>query len=623
MPSAILSRYLLREHAGPFAYSLSVITMIFLLDLLFRSLNRILSKGLPVSVVLEFFGLNLAWILATATPMAVLTATLMAFGRLAADNEIAAMHASGISLARQVLPLFGAATLLAGALVWFNDNVLPECNYRVRTLAAEIMRTKPGVRIEPGIWFNEVPHYGVLAHALADSAGFTKAWQLLINDNSQAEVQRTISARSGLIQSNAAEGALLLTLFQGEIQEINLAKPAEFRRLAFAKHVMSLGAKEQAASANEEGARNDREKSAAAMRSEVETIRAEVARRTQQFNLLAARGAGLERARLALLEEKRRLEFEVEALLVEIHKKYAIPFACLVFVLIGAPLGAFARSGGIAMSGGLSLGFFLFYWACLIGGEALADRRLLSPFFAMWSPNFITAVFGVFVFRAVAAGNGAPPPSSKLSSFLRSLFAGKKEEESSSVEVESSVLLQPPEPPRPQKKSALALYEFDVAEPEFVQRPSARNAHVTRARPATAAPPKLRRVEKILQEFVARAELEFALLGDRNGVLVAQGNYESSHALTPKIDFNRMAALAAAQMAIVQTLGKALNEDGEFTCLFQEGERNNLFIYEVNQSLILTVLAERKVVVGLVRLHANAAVASLRKIVAASGPGEP
>jgi lipopolysaccharide export system permease protein len=139
----ILSRYILREHFGPFGFSFATITLIFLLDLVFRHLSRILSKGLPPAVVIEFLGLNLAWIVATAAPMAVLTATLMAFGRLAADHEITAMQASGISLARQTTPIFLAAFALAAGLIWFNNNVLPDWKYRARALAMDIARKSP------------------------------------------------------------------------------------------------------------------------------------------------------------------------------------------------------------------------------------------------------------------------------------------------------------------------------------------------------------------------------------------------------------------------------------------------------------------------------------------------
>jgi lipopolysaccharide export system permease protein len=83
--------------------------------------------------------------------------------------------------------------------------------------------------------------------------------------------------------------------------------------------------------------------------------------------------------------------------LVEIYKKYSIPVACLVFVFIGAPLGMMARRGGFGMGAGLSLGFFLFYWACLIGGEKLADRGALSPFWGMWIANIILGIMGVIL----------------------------------------------------------------------------------------------------------------------------------------------------------------------------------------------------------------------------------
>jgi lipopolysaccharide export system permease protein len=94
-----------------------------------------------------------------------------------------------------------------------------------------------------------------------------------------------------------------------------------------------------------------------------------------------------------------------KSLLVEIHKKYSIPVACLVFVIIGAPLGFMARRGGLATGGGLSLGFFLLYWAFLIGGEDLADRQFISPFVAMWSANFIVGAFGLYLLWRAAKEN--------------------------------------------------------------------------------------------------------------------------------------------------------------------------------------------------------------------------
>jgi lipopolysaccharide export LptBFGC system permease protein LptF len=101
----------------------------------------------------------------------------------------------------------------------------------------------------------------------------------------------------------------------------------------------------------------------------------------------------------------RSFERTTNSLLVEIHKKYSIPVACLVFVVIGAPLGFMARRGGIAAGGGLSLGFFLLYWTFLIGGEDLADREIISPFLAMWSANFVVGAAGLYLLWRAAKEN--------------------------------------------------------------------------------------------------------------------------------------------------------------------------------------------------------------------------
>ncbi len=96
---------------------------------------------------------------------------------------------------------------------------------------------------------------------------------------------------------------------------------------------------------------------------------------------------------------------QTRELLVEIHKKYSIPVACFVFILVGAPLGVMARRGGFGIAASLSLGFFLLYWSSLIGGEKLADRQFIEPWVGMWGANIFIGLLGAFLTYKVSKEN--------------------------------------------------------------------------------------------------------------------------------------------------------------------------------------------------------------------------
>ncbi len=496
MKTFILSRYIIRQHIGPFFFAFFTITLLFLLNMLFRELSRILSKGLPWNVVLEFFILNMAWMIALSVPMAVLTATLMAFGRMAADNEIAAMEANGVSIFAIIAPVAVASALLAAGLVWFNNNVLPDFNHRTRLLASDIARKRPTINIEPGVWYDDIPNYGLLVQELEDSANVTKARNLLINDYNSPTLSRVISARRGTIGMDASHAALVLTLHDGEMQEIDMQKPNEFRRVTFPKHVISVVVDDMFLNRSASEYRGDREKSAQQMREDVANHEKEIAQVRARINtaLSVNLPAGLNmllglprdsalvptvpvlkpprtsagarpksqsppRAReqyapaldlaappplngapVSPLAEKLQLhrqllnqvereasllegfETKSKGLMVEIEKKYSIPVACLVFVLIGAPLGVMSRRGGLATGGGISLVFFLMYWTFLVGGEDLADRRIIPPFVAMWSANLVVGTAGLF-FLWRAAHDQTGMSLAGLLQKLRRLFA--------------------------------------------------------------------------------------------------------------------------------------------------------------------------------------------------------
>ncbi|HNS72661.1 MAG TPA: LptF/LptG family permease, partial [bacterium] len=207
-----LWRYIIKEHIGPFFFAICVITLVFVLNLVFRELPRILSRGLELLLVLEFFALNMAWIVALAVPMAVLVAALMAFGRLAGDNEIVAMKASGVSVLRMITPVLICAAGLALFLIWFNNSVLPDFNHRARLLASDIARKRPTLSLEAGVIYRDLPNYTLLVQHIIETPDTAFVDSVYIDDNSNPNSSTFITADRGKIYLNPRNGQLSIIL---------------------------------------------------------------------------------------------------------------------------------------------------------------------------------------------------------------------------------------------------------------------------------------------------------------------------------------------------------------------------------------------------------------------------
>ena len=140
----------MKAHLGPFIFALSTVIFLFLFQFLIKSIDQLVGKGLSLWVIIQLIALNLAWMVTLAVPMAVLVATLMAFGTLAANNEITIMKASGISLKKLMAPILVISMLLFYFMIKFNNDILPEANHQARMLMSDISRTKPTFILESG-----------------------------------------------------------------------------------------------------------------------------------------------------------------------------------------------------------------------------------------------------------------------------------------------------------------------------------------------------------------------------------------------------------------------------------------------------------------------------------------
>ncbi len=228
----ILSRYILKEHAGPLVFALTTLTSLLLLNQVAKQFGRLVGKGLSWSIIGEFFLLSVPFIVAMSLPMAVLVAVLYAFSRLGTENEITALRATGVSILRLVRPVLAAALFVAGFMLYFNDQVLPKSNVRLATLQSDIARTKPTFALREQV-INEVsPGRLYLRAARVDDA--TSALRgVTIYDLSDPMRRRTIHADSGLMALAPNRQDLQLTLYDGYSQEIPVEAPSQLQRVYF------------------------------------------------------------------------------------------------------------------------------------------------------------------------------------------------------------------------------------------------------------------------------------------------------------------------------------------------------------------------------------------------------
>ena len=433
----ILTRYLLRAHLGPFFFAFTALTGLLFLNAIAQRLEALVGRGLGWEVILEFAVLSLPHTVALTLPMAVLVSVLYTFGDLAANNEVTAMSAGGVKPSRILLPLVMAGGVVTLGMLYFNDQVLPEANHSLKNLLVDIGNKSPTLELREQV-VNEIRADDGQTRYYLQAARIDRQRNVLfdvtIYDVSEPTHHRTTYAERGVMAFNELGTDLYLTLYDGVIYEAGGEREGGFTRVSFEEQVVPLRGvgdilerrtggsqrsdREMSIAMLAESAREKREEAAEASR-EIRTRSREAVREALgvvEADSSEARGgstAATVYARTAgrlprddltrnvalvvrtKATQERSLRMSAARYRVEIHKKYTISFACLVFVLIGAPIAVRFPRGGVGMTIAVSVGVFAIYWMGLIGGERLADRGLADPALAMWTPNIVFFLAGL------------------------------------------------------------------------------------------------------------------------------------------------------------------------------------------------------------------------------------
>ncbi len=377
------------------------LTFILLMNELFRLIDLFVRKGLPVGIVGQILIYTLPLILSYTAPMAILVAIIMSFGRAAQDNEILALKTSGLSFRSIMRVPFAITLVFTLFLGFFNNYLLPESNHRVRNLMLDVTRKRPAIRLPEGIFTSEFPGYTIYIGEKDERRSIIR--DVTIFDARDGVL---ISAPRGELKSFDEEDILQFILFDGELHQ--LVDSAKYQKTQFDKQVINMKLDTDLVR-KERGYRNENELTVDGLDDKINETRQKIADLRLEIteigsdaidNYLQGDMFGFDRANFEIERRIKTIEGASRRLSryqVAYYKKFSLAFACVVFLIIGAPLGYLFKRGGIA---GILVGVFLFssYYILVIAGEEFADRRNFPAFWGMWLPNFILLVIGIYLF---------------------------------------------------------------------------------------------------------------------------------------------------------------------------------------------------------------------------------
>jgi lipopolysaccharide export system permease protein len=443
---------LLKKHIGPFLFCFLTLMFLLLMQFLILHIDSLIGKDIPISVIFELILTNLAYMVVLAAPMAVLVATLMAFGKFSELHELTAIRASGVHPMKVIFPVLISSIILFFGLAWFSNDLLPEANHKSRSLFIDIRLKKPGFDLKPNEFYDGIEGYIFLVDQI-DSKTDSLFGITLFQEPTRNNDRAFIKAKKGYLKSENSE-MLTLYLFDGNMQKFPTTTDRNKTTIEiseFNEHRITFDLADLAFEKSDPNRRNrsDRTMNIQSMQVIVDSLKQDVVKQYDGATQLSTTIPNLDTGndgrqrlfdhstdqkdttlvtssiavndQLSIINQKRIFQSAVSDLnnykaslqniqanvifrqksinryLVEIHKKFSIPFACIVFILLGAPIGIMSKRGNFGIAAMISTVILTFYWISLIQGEKLADRLFVSPFIGMWSFNIVFSIIGIIL----------------------------------------------------------------------------------------------------------------------------------------------------------------------------------------------------------------------------------
>ena len=365
-----IDRYVIREVLWPFVIGLLVFTFMLIIPFLIEYAESFISKGVPMLVVLQVMATLLPSALALTIPMSLLLGLLVALGRLSADREFVALQACGVSLFRLGRPVALLSILAWAATSYVLLVAVPDANQRFREITFSIVAERAEGEVRPRVFFEDFPDVVLYVREVSSSGG---GWtDVFMADNRAGQARSVYLARRGRVVIDRGDRTVEMVLEDG------------------ARHTADGTGKYEVFQFD-----------SLLLRLNPETVF------PRQGPPLGAREMSIAQLR------DRAAELEAEGFyphseLFEIQKKFSIPFACLVFGLIGLGLGVSNRRDGKLASFVVGIGVIFIYYVTLWMGQSLIRGHIMPPWVGAWAPNILLGALGGLLFLWKDRGFDSP-----------------------------------------------------------------------------------------------------------------------------------------------------------------------------------------------------------------------
>ena len=335
--------------------------------------------GLDPVLFMKYFLFGIPYLLSFSIPMSILTATLLIFGRLSADNEITAMRACGIPIFRIFVPVLLLALALTLLCIIINDVIFAECHYAMRRIEHGIGKKDPAAFLEPGRTIDFFPGYDINIERKEGD----KFHNVFITEYMEDEKRRFIKAKYGRVLPVDDDDMITLELYEGTMEEPDPDKERKWFIGNFGVYIVKLSAEE------------DIKKTEAVYRKYKDRTIGDLLGLAREYDSWTKIPGATE-------ETKHEARKMIAQVLTETQKRLSLAFSCMAFVVIGLPLAIKTQRTEKSIGVALSLALVAFYQGLIIFAKAIDKDYSLHPHLFMWLPNVILIAIGIYLIHRLS-----------------------------------------------------------------------------------------------------------------------------------------------------------------------------------------------------------------------------